>query len=70
MLEYLSQDMTLYPGDVISGGTTSGTFLDTTPVDPVGGRDPSGFLQVGDLIEVSNPLLGTLGNRVVAKPVP
>jgi acylpyruvate hydrolase len=68
MLEYLSQDLTLYPGDVISGGTASGTLLDSVPLDPVHGRDPSAFLRVGDVIEISNPVLGTLSNRVVAKP--
>jgi acylpyruvate hydrolase len=68
MLEYLSQDMTLFPGDIISGGTTSGTILDTTPVVPDLGRDPSAFLHVGDVIEISNPVLGTLRNPVVAKP--
>ncbi len=68
MLEYLSQDMTLLPGDIISGGTPSGTILDTTPVVPDLGRDPSAFLRAGDVIEISNPVLGTLRNPVVAKP--
>ena len=68
MLEYLSEDMTLFPGDIISGGTTSGTILDTTPVVPDLGRDPSAFLHVGDVIEISNPVLGTLRNPVIAKP--
>jgi acylpyruvate hydrolase len=69
MLEYLSQDMTLYPGDVIAGGTTSGTIMDTTPVDPERGRDPAAFLRVGDVVELSNPVLGCLRNTVVAKAV-
>jgi acylpyruvate hydrolase len=67
MLEYLSQDMTLYPGDVIAGGTTSGTIMDTTPVDPERGRDPAAFLRAGDVVEVSNPVLGSMRNAVVAK---
>jgi acylpyruvate hydrolase len=68
MLEYLSQDMTLLPGDIISGGTPSGTILDTTPAVPDFSRDPSAFLHVGDVIEISSPVLGTLRNPVVAKP--
>jgi acylpyruvate hydrolase len=68
MLEYLSADMTLLPGDIISGGTTSGTILDSAPAAADGGRDPSAFLNVGDVIEISNPLLGTLRNPIVAKP--
>jgi acylpyruvate hydrolase len=67
MLEYLSEDMTLYPGDVIAGGTTSGTTMDTTPVEPERGRDPASFLKVGDVVEVSSPALGAMRNRVVAK---
>ncbi|MFT3863278.1 MAG: fumarylacetoacetate hydrolase family protein [Solirubrobacterales bacterium] len=67
MIEFLSQDLTLLPGDVISGGTPSGTVMDSTPVDPEHGRDPAAFLGVGDVIEVSSPVLGTLRNEVVAK---
>jgi 2-keto-4-pentenoate hydratase/2-oxohepta-3-ene-1,7-dioic acid hydratase in catechol pathway len=68
MVEHLSADMTLYPGDIISGGTPSGTGLDSAPRLPDGGRDPSAFLQVGDVIEVSSPVLGTLRNSIAAKP--
>jgi acylpyruvate hydrolase len=70
MLEYLSADMTLYPGDVISAGTSSGTIMDSTPLDANGNRDPAAFLQVGDVIEISNPVLGTLTNQVISKPAP
>ena len=67
MVEHLSSDMTLYPGDVISGGTPSGTGLDSAPTLPDGGRDPSAFLHVGDVIELSSAVLGTLRNTVVEK---
>jgi 2-keto-4-pentenoate hydratase/2-oxohepta-3-ene-1,7-dioic acid hydratase in catechol pathway len=67
MVEYLSEDMTLLPGDILSGGTCSGTAMDSTPVIPGSGRDPAAFLQPGDIVEVSNPDLGTLRNPVVAK---
>jgi acylpyruvate hydrolase len=68
MIEYLSEDLTLRPGDVVAGGTASGTIMDSTPLGPDGARDTSAFLQIGDVIEVSNPLLGTLRNQVVPKP--
>ena len=67
MLAHLSEDMTMFPGDVISGGTAAGTVFDTTPPNPDGTRDPSGFLKVGDVVEVSNPVLGTLANQITAK---
>lgn len=73
-LEYLSTDMTLRPGDVISAGTTAGTAQDSSELLPgaaEGGqaiRDPRLFLKPGDVVEVSSPLIGVLRNRVVAKP--
>jgi 2-keto-4-pentenoate hydratase/2-oxohepta-3-ene-1,7-dioic acid hydratase in catechol pathway len=70
-VEYLSQDMTLLPGDVISAGTTAGTAQDSSElIDGPDGtkiRAPERFLKPGDVVEVSNPLMGTLRNGVVAK---
>jgi acylpyruvate hydrolase len=70
-LEYMSQDMTLFPGDVISAGTTAGTAQDSSALieGPDGSkiRAPDLFLKPGDTVEVSNPQMGTLRNRVVAK---
>lgn len=70
-VEYMSQDMTLLPGDVISAGTTAGTAMDSSElIDGPNGtkiRAPDLFLKPGDVVEVSNPLMGTLRNRVVAK---
>ena len=72
-LEYLSSDMTLRPGDVVSAGTTAGTAQDSSELMPgsvEGGpqiRDPKLFLKPGDVVEISNPVMGTLRNRVVAK---
>jgi 2-keto-4-pentenoate hydratase/2-oxohepta-3-ene-1,7-dioic acid hydratase in catechol pathway len=72
-VEYLSSDMTLLPGDVISAGTTAGTAQDSSPLlpsepgkPPV--RAPERFLKPGDVVEVSNPAMGTLRNRIVEKP--
>jgi acylpyruvate hydrolase len=68
LLSYLSADMTLMPGDVISAGTTAGTAQDSSPLMEDGQkRDPARFLKPGDTVEVSNPLMGTLRNRVVLK---
>lgn len=73
-VEYLSADMTLLPGDVISAGTTAGTAQDSSEIiagslGPGGQplRDPRLFLKPGDVVEVSNPAMGTLRNRIVAK---
>jgi 2-keto-4-pentenoate hydratase/2-oxohepta-3-ene-1,7-dioic acid hydratase in catechol pathway len=70
-VEYLSQDMTLLPGDVISAGTTAGTAQDSSELVPGPNgttiRAPDLFLKPGDVVEVSNPAMGTLRNRVVAK---
>jgi acylpyruvate hydrolase len=74
-LEYLSADMVLRPGDVLSAGTTAGTAQDSSEIIQRGGegvgampiRDPKLFLKPGDVVEVSNPAIGVLRNRVVAK---
>ncbi|HEU0024183.1 MAG TPA: fumarylacetoacetate hydrolase family protein [Thermoleophilaceae bacterium] len=55
LVAYLSQLMTLEPGDVVATGTPSG----------VGSlRDPRVWLKAGDEIEISSPQLGTLGTRI------
>lgn len=71
-VEYLSADMTLRPGDVISAGTTAGTAQDSSEILPSSGdgqpiRDPKLFLKPGDVVAVSNPTIGVLRNRIVAK---
>ena len=73
-LEYLSADMLLRPGDVISAGTTAGTAQDSSALIPGTGeggvqatRDPTLFLKPGDVVEVESPMIGVLRNRIVAK---
>lgn len=56
-IEYLSRDLTLLPGDMISGGSGPGSATDSD------GR----FLQPGDVVEVSSPGVGVLRNIVVSK---
>jgi 2-keto-4-pentenoate hydratase/2-oxohepta-3-ene-1,7-dioic acid hydratase in catechol pathway len=58
ILETLSQDMTLEPGDVIATGTPAGVAL---------GMSPPRYLNVGDVIEAQINGLGSIRNRVVEK---
>lgn len=69
-LEYLSRDFTLFSGDIISGGTGSGTAMDSSPRDAKGVSAPDRFVKVGDVVEVSSPQIGTLRNRIFAKSAP
>jgi acylpyruvate hydrolase len=66
-LEFLSRDLTFYPGDIISGGTAAGTAADSSPLLPDGTPSDLRFLKPGDVVEVRSPAIGTLRNRVVAK---
>lgn len=66
-LEYLSADLTLHPGDIISGGTAKGTAADSSPRSPEGVSAPERFLKAGDEVEMRSPAIGTLAARIVAK---
>jgi acylpyruvate hydrolase len=66
VLEYLSQDFTFVPGDVIAGGTSAGTAADKSRRSPDGKRPLDLFLKVGDTVEVSSPQIGALANKIVA----
>ncbi len=56
LIEYLSAFTTLKPGDIVSTGTPAGA----------GARfDPPRFLEPGDSVEVSSPMIGTLRNGIV-----
>lgn len=65
MAEYLSRDLTLQPGDMISSGTPSGTAHDSSPLGSDGRALPELFLQPGDEVEVASPAIGSLRNVVV-----
>jgi 2-keto-4-pentenoate hydratase/2-oxohepta-3-ene-1,7-dioic acid hydratase in catechol pathway len=67
LVEYLSSDIVLNPGDIITSGTCSGTAMDSTPRDKNGTQDPKLFLHVGDIVEVSSPQLGTISNKIISK---
>ena len=66
-LEYLTKDFTLYPGDVISGGTAAGTAADSSPRLADGSSPPDRFLGPGDRVEIRSPAVGTLTAHIVAK---
>ena len=55
LIAYISRNMTLLPGDIISTGTPGGVGVF---------RDPQVFLKPGDMIEVEIEGIGTLRNPV------
>ena len=57
LLSYVSQFMTLLPGDIISTGTPAGVGL---------GMHPPVYLKPGDVVELGIDGLGTSRQRVVA----
>jgi 2-keto-4-pentenoate hydratase/2-oxohepta-3-ene-1,7-dioic acid hydratase in catechol pathway len=56
LVAYLSQLMTLEPGDVVSTGTPAGVGS---------GREPQVWLKPGDEVVISSPQLGVLETRLV-----
>ena len=66
VLEYLSQDFTFVPGDVIAGGTSAGTAADMSRRLTEGAKSPNLFLKIGDIVELSSPQIGKLSNRIIA----
>ena len=59
LISYLSQYMTLRPGDVISTGTPEGVILGMPPERRV-------WIKNGDVVEVAIENLGTLRNKFVS----
>ena len=59
LIEYISQGMTLLPGDVISTGTPSGIGS---------ARDPQVLMAAGDVVEIGMDGLGEQRSAVVAMP--
>lgn len=56
LLSYVSQFMTLLPGDIISTGTPPGVGM---------GMDPQVYLQAGDLVELGIDQLGSSAQKVI-----
>ena len=59
LVEYISRDITLMPGDIISTGTPSGVGIF---------RDPPIVLAAGNVVECRIDHIGALRNPVVAPP--
>jgi 2-keto-4-pentenoate hydratase/2-oxohepta-3-ene-1,7-dioic acid hydratase in catechol pathway len=59
LLSYLSQVVTLEPGDLLFTGTPAGVGV---------ARSPQVFLKPGDRIEVEIESIGTLSNPCIAPP--
>jgi 2-keto-4-pentenoate hydratase/2-oxohepta-3-ene-1,7-dioic acid hydratase in catechol pathway len=65
-LAQLTRDLTLVPGDMLSGGTGAGTAVDIVGIHQLTAEaSQKWFLQPGDVVEVSSPQIGVLRNRVV-----
>ncbi|MEQ1638358.1 MAG: fumarylacetoacetate hydrolase family protein [Methylococcales bacterium] len=60
LVAYLSQVMTLEPGDVISTGTPSGVGVK---------MQPRGYLKAGQTVKINIEGIGTLINPVIDEPV-
>ncbi|AOY57708.1 fumarylacetoacetate hydrolase family protein [Desulfococcus multivorans] len=58
IIDYVSRDITLIPGDIVSTGTPSGVGIF---------RDPPITLADGDIVECSIEGIGTIRNRVTAQ---
>jgi len=65
-IAWLSKDMYLYPGDIVCGGTCSGTALDTSPVVD-GKTKPDNFLKPGDVLVATVPGIGSIKTSIVKK---
>jgi 2-keto-4-pentenoate hydratase/2-oxohepta-3-ene-1,7-dioic acid hydratase in catechol pathway len=59
LIESLSHGLTLEPGDIIATGTPEGCGFARTPPE---------FMQAGDVMETEVEGIGTMRNRIVARP--
>ena len=69
-LEHLTRITTLWPGDMISGGSAAGSAIDSSVMRPDGVKwpddlRPDRFLAPGDVVEISSERIGTLRNGIV-----
>jgi len=59
LIEYLSQVMTLEPGDIIATGTGSGVGVK---------MKPRGYMKPGDVVRIEIEKIGTLKNPIIEEP--
>jgi len=65
ILEQLSGDLTLFPGDMLSGGTGPGTAFDSSLPRADGTCPTDRMAKAGDAVEVRSNKIGSLVARVV-----
>ena len=53
---------------MIASGTGAGTAMDSSPLTESGAVSAERFLKSGDRAEVKSSRIGSLCNRIVAKP--
>ena len=66
-INHVTRDLTLYPGDIVCGGTCAGTAADLTPRGPDRKQAPDLFLKPGDVIEPWVDKIGSMKIHIVAK---
>ena len=59
LVEYLSQVMTLEPGDIIATGTGSGVGVK---------MKPRGYMRPGDEVKIEIEKIGFLKNPIIGEP--
>jgi len=59
LVEYLSQVMTLEPGDIIATGTSSGVGVK---------MKPRGYMKAGDEVRIEIENIGVLKNPIINEP--
>jgi 2-keto-4-pentenoate hydratase/2-oxohepta-3-ene-1,7-dioic acid hydratase in catechol pathway len=66
--EALTRDLTLAPGDILSGGTGAGTAIDIVGLTQKDAPESARlFLKPGDVVEVSSPQIGAFSNQVIGQ---
>jgi len=66
-INHVTRDLTLYPGDIVCGGTCAGTAADMTPRGPDRKQAPDLFLKPCDKIEAWVDRIGKLKNNIISK---
>jgi 2-keto-4-pentenoate hydratase/2-oxohepta-3-ene-1,7-dioic acid hydratase in catechol pathway len=67
LVELVSSDIILNPGDVITSGTPAGTAMDSSRENRA--NADSLFLRIGDSLELTSSRIGRLRNHIVASTV-
>jgi acylpyruvate hydrolase len=66
-INHVTRDLTLYPGDIVCGGTCAGTAADLTPRGPERRQAPDLFLKPGDEVECWADFVGSMKINIASK---